>query len=53
MIRYLSTTTGHDAVAAYLSQNEDEDEFVTTVVNIKVRAIGRKLQGACDRADVR
>lgn len=43
---------GKDAVADYLSQNEDENEFVTTVINIKEIATGRKLQGACDREEI-
>jgi predicted nucleic acid-binding protein len=42
---------GVEAVAEYLGANEDE-EFVTTTLNLKEIAVGRALQGELDRAEI-
>jgi predicted nucleic acid-binding protein len=43
---------GVDAVAEYLEANEDE-EFLTTTLNLKEIAVGRALQDALDRHEIR
>jgi predicted nucleic acid-binding protein len=43
---------GRDAVADYLERHED-DEFVTTTLNIKEIAVGRELQGKLDPFEIR
>jgi predicted nucleic acid-binding protein len=42
---------GRDAVADYLERHED-DEFVTTTLNIKEIAVGRELQGKLDPFEI-
>ena len=44
---------GRDAVASYLDAHEDEATFMTTTVNLKEIAVGRKLQGELDPAEIR
>ena len=44
---------GRDAVASYLDAHEDEATFLTTTVNLKEIAVGRKLQGELDPAEIR
>jgi predicted nucleic acid-binding protein len=43
---------GRDEVKAYLEAHENE-EFITTSLNIKEVAVGRDLQGALDHAEIR
>lgn len=42
---------GRDAVANYLERN-DEEEFLTTTLNLKEITVGRALQGELDRAEL-
>ena len=44
---------GRDAVASYLDAHEDEATFLTTTINLKEIAVGRKLQGELDPAEIR
>jgi hypothetical protein len=43
---------GRDAVKKYLEAHEDTDEFVTTAINLKEIAVGRKLQRQFDPAEI-
>ena len=43
---------GRDAVASYLDAHEDEATFLTTTINLKEIAVGRKLQGELDPAEI-
>lgn len=43
---------GIEDVADYLEANEEE-EFITTTLNIKELAVGRKLQGKLSRPEIR
>lgn len=43
---------GREDVKTYLEAHEDTAEFVTTTINIKEIAVGRKLQGELDRAEI-
>lgn len=42
---------GVDDTADYLEAHEDE-EFLTTTLNLKEIAVGRELQGSLDRAEI-
>ncbi|WP_053948998.1 PIN domain-containing protein [Halolamina sediminis] len=42
---------GVDDAADYLESHEDE-EFLTTTLNLKEIAVGRRLQGKLDRAEI-
>lgn len=44
---------GRTAVEEYLETHEDTADFLTTTLNIKKLAVGRALQGALDRAEIR
>ena len=44
---------GREAVASYLVAHEETSEFVTTPINLKEIAVGRRLQGQFDRAEIR
>lgn len=58
-IKLLDTTflvhywAGRDAVKEYLEAHEETSEFVTTAINLKEIAVGRKLQGNFDPAEIR
>lgn len=43
---------GLDAAAEYLAENEDE-QLVTTTLNVKELAVGRALQGALEPTELR
>jgi hypothetical protein len=43
---------GREAVAEYLEAHEDED-FITTTLNVKEIAVGRELQGKLDPFEIR
>lgn len=44
---------GDGDVETYLSSHEEATEFVTTPINLKEIAVGRRLQGQFDRAEIR
>lgn len=44
---------GRDRVAAYLEAQSDATEYVTTTINLKEIAVGRKLTGAFDPVEIR
>lgn len=44
---------GRDAVASYLDAHEDDATFLTTTINLKEIAVGRRLQGELDPAEIR
>lgn len=44
---------GRDAVASYLDAHEDDAAFLTTTINLKEIAVGRRLQGDLDPAEIR
>lgn len=44
---------GTPAVANYLDEQADSTEFVTTTINLKEIAVGRKLQGEFDPFEIR
>lgn len=44
---------GREAVGEYLESHEDTDEFVTTAINLKEIAVGRKLQGHFNPTEIR
>lgn len=58
-IKLLDTTflihywAGSENVEAYLERHEEESEFVTTTINVKEIAVGRALQDAFDRNEIR
>lgn len=44
---------GHDDVATYLESQPDETTYVTTTLNIKEVAVGRRLSGRFDAEEIR
>jgi predicted nucleic acid-binding protein len=44
---------GRDAVASYLDANEDDAAFLTTTINLKEIAVGRRLQDELEPAEIR
>lgn len=44
---------GRNAVAEYLDAHEETSEFVTTPINLKEIAVGRRLQGQFDPDEIR
>ena len=58
-IKLLDTTflihhwAGRESVEAYLEVQPDETEYVTTTINLKELAVGRKLVGAFDPVEIR
>lgn len=50
LIHYWS---GRESVENYLSSHGEATEFVTTPLNIKEIAVGRRLQGQFDRSEIR
>lgn len=50
LVDYLA---GEDAVGEYLERHEESETFATTAINVKEIAVGRALQGALDRHEIR
>ena len=44
---------GRDAVADYLAEREETATFLTSTINLKEIAVGRRLQGELDPAEIR
>lgn len=44
---------GREAVGEYLEAHEETSDFVTTTINLKEIAVGRKLQGKFDPVEIR
>lgn len=50
LIHYLA---GRDSVASYLDAHEEDTAFLTTTINLKEIAVGRRLQDELDPAEMR